>query len=62
VVAHFRFVSKLEEEHLCKPWLTMKPKFGMLLPGETAEITFTVHINTKTAQVSNHTPGCGPLT
>lgn len=51
VAAHFRFVPKLEEENLCKPWLTIKPRFGMLLPGESAEITFTAFVDTKNAQV-----------
>ena len=34
VVAHFRLVPKLEEEHLCKDWITVDPEFGMLIPGE----------------------------
>lgn len=50
VAAHFRFVPKLEEETICKPWLSIKPRFGMLLPNETAEITFTALVDLKTAQ------------
>lgn len=53
VAAHFRFVPKLEEEAVCKPWLSVKPRFGMLLPNEKAEIAFTVHVDLRTAQALN---------
>jgi inositol polyphosphate 5-phosphatase INPP5B/F len=53
VAAHFRFVPKLEEEAICKPWLQIKPRFGMLLPNERAEIAFTVHVDLPTAQALN---------
>ena len=44
-VAAFRFVPKLEEKQFCKPWMTIHPKFGMLMPGETANvrISFVTH-------------------
>lgn len=51
VAAHYHFVPKLEEENICKPWLTVKPRFGMLLPGDAVEISFTILVDTKTAQV-----------
>ena len=53
VAAHFRFVPKLEEETICKPWLSIKPRFGMLLPNEAAEITFTALVDLQTAQALN---------
>jgi phosphatidylinositol-bisphosphatase len=53
VPAHYHFVPKLEEENVCKPWLTLRPRFGMLMPGDVAEITFTINVDTKTAQVSS---------
>lgn len=54
VAAHYHFVPKLEEENICKPWLTVKPRFGMLLPGDAVEISFTILVDTKTAQVDPH--------
>ena len=53
VAAHFRFVPKLEEEAICKPWLRIAPRFGMLLPNEKAEIAFTVRVDVRTAQALN---------
>jgi len=53
VAAHFRFVPKLEEESICKHWLSIKPRFGMLLPNESAQITFTALVDLKTAQALN---------
>ena len=53
VAAHFRFVPKLEEEAICKPWLGIAPRFGMLLPNEKAEIAFTVQVDLRTAQALN---------
>ena len=53
VAAHFRFVPKLEEESICKQWLSIKPRFGMLLPNESAQITFTALVDLKTAQALN---------
>lgn len=38
VVAHWRFVPKLEEKYVSKGWLAIEPLFGMVLPGEEAEI------------------------
>jgi len=37
-------VPKLEEENICKPWLTVRPKYGMLLPNESMEMTFTAQV------------------
>ncbi|KAF1323672.1 Multiple inositol polyphosphate phosphatase-like protein, partial [Globisporangium splendens] len=45
VVAHFRFVPKLEETLLCKPWLSVSPTFGMIPPKERMEIRITAHVN-----------------
>jgi hypothetical protein len=58
VAAQFRFVPKLEEETMCKPWLSIKPRFGMLLPGEAAEISFTAFIDNATAQVRVRVRAC----
>lgn len=46
VVAQYRFVPKLDETNICKPWCTVKPTYGMLIPGEqptTINITITLN-------------------
>ena len=53
VVAHFRLVPKLDESAVCKPWMTAAPASGMLIPGESAKITFTATIDNATAQLLN---------
>mmetsp|Transcript_10286 Transcript_10286/g.15497 ORF Transcript_10286/g.15497 Transcript_10286/m.15497 type:complete len:830 (+) Transcript_10286:109-2598(+) len=53
VVAPFRLVPKLEEEALCKPWVTVSPAYGMLIPGEQTEIEVTIAINNATAHALN---------
>ncbi|KAL7492095.1 hypothetical protein ACHAWT_001312 [Skeletonema menzelii] len=53
VVAPFRFVPKLEEEALCKPWVTVSPAYGMLIPGEQTQIEVTVTISNATAHALN---------
>jgi phosphatidylinositol-bisphosphatase len=53
VIAHFRFVPKLEEATLCKRWVSVFPTYGMLIPGETAEITVAVFIDNATAHALN---------
>lgn len=45
VVAHFRFIPKLEETLLCKPWLSVSPIFGMIPPKEKIEIRITAHVD-----------------
>ena len=52
-IVHWRFVPKLEERRYCKPWLQISPSLGMLLPGETVEIFFSVSIGTATASALN---------
>ncbi|OEU10210.1 DNase I-like protein [Fragilariopsis cylindrus CCMP1102] len=54
VCAQFRFVPKLDENYLCKSWMTVTPTYGMLIPGEAAAIiNVTVTIDNKTAQLLN---------
>lgn len=45
VVAHFRFIPKLDEVALCKPWLSVSPTFGMIPPKERVEIRITAHVD-----------------
>jgi len=54
VCAQFRFIPKLDENSLCKPWMTVSPTYGMLIPGEpTATINVTITIDNNTAQLLN---------
>jgi len=54
VVAQFRLVPKLDEVTLCKPWMTVTPAFGMLIPGEApATLNFTISIDNATANALN---------
>jgi len=54
VCAQYRFVPKLDENALCKPWMTVTPTYGMLIPGEqAATIEVSITINSATAQQLN---------
>jgi len=53
VVAQFRLVPKLDELALYKPWVTVSPTYGMLIPGEQTEIEVTITINNATAHALN---------
>jgi len=54
VVAQFRFVPKLDENALSKPWMSVSPTYGMLIPGESpATLNFTVSLNNHTANLLN---------
>ena len=53
-VAAFRFVPKLEEKQFCKPWMTIHPKFGMLMPGETANVRVLCFIFFMSTQTSHN--------
>jgi phosphatidylinositol-bisphosphatase len=53
VVAQFRLVPKVDEIQLCKPWMTIAPTYGMLIPGESTEIDMTITIDNTTAHRLN---------
>jgi len=54
VVAQFRLVPKLDENSLCKPWMTVSPTYGMLIPGDQpATINFTITVDNNTAHQLN---------
>ncbi len=54
VGATFRFVPKLEERHICKPWLSINPPFSMLLPGESIAVNVEAYIDTAIANGLNY--------
>eukprot|EP00727_Mastigamoeba_balamuthi_P006660 m51a1_g2614 putative type ii inositol -trisphosphate 5-phosphatase-like (1072) ;mRNA; r:512229-517451 len=49
VMARWRFIPKLDESKVHKPWLMVCPTSGILLPGENCQIRITVSIDNKTA-------------
>ena len=51
VIAHWRFTKKPELSGVCKRWLRVEPTYGMLIPGEHADITLTAYIDNDTAVV-----------
>eukprot|EP00934_Nitzschia_sp_Nitz4_P002818 Nitzschia sp. Nitz4//scaffold85_size83877//58734//64309//NITZ4_005237-RA/size83877-processed-gene-0.128-mRNA-1//1//CDS//3329559161//2808//frame0 len=54
VCALYRFVPKLDENTLCKPWMTISPTYGMLIPGEQpATVNITITIDNETAHLLN---------
>jgi len=52
-IAHWHFVSKLEDPRICRRWLSVSHTDGLLLPGEAVDITLTVRVDKKTAQLLN---------
>ncbi|KAG2947574.1 hypothetical protein PC129_g5361 [Phytophthora cactorum] len=49
VVAHFRFIPKLEDVAICKSWLNVAPMFGMIPPREKMEISITALVDVSVA-------------
>lgn len=54
VVAQYRLVAKLDEDAICKPWMSVSPTYGMLLPGEeAATLEFSITVDNATARSLN---------
>jgi phosphatidylinositol-bisphosphatase len=53
VAATFRFVPKLEDDYMCKSWLTLTPPFSMLLPTESVQVTLEANIDSTVANELN---------
>ncbi len=49
----FHFHPKMQDDTFCKPWLQVKPEFGIIPPNDSVEIALTVHIDRRTAQPLN---------
>ncbi|EGZ10567.1 multiple inositol polyphosphate phosphatase-like protein [Phytophthora sojae] len=49
VVAHLRFIPKLEDVTICKPWLNVAPMFGMIPPRDKMEIRITALVDERVA-------------
>ncbi len=52
-IVHWHFVPKLEEQRVCKQWISLSVDSGLLLPGEMAEVEVTVKVGMKAAQILN---------
>ncbi len=45
MVVRFRFIPKLDQKNFSKPWLNVRPPYGMIMPKEKMEIRLTITIN-----------------
>lgn len=50
VAAPWRVLPKPEEKVLCKTWLTVEPPFGLLPPGESVDLEFTILLDDGSAR------------
>mmetsp|Transcript_19923 Transcript_19923/g.39110 ORF Transcript_19923/g.39110 Transcript_19923/m.39110 type:complete len:883 (-) Transcript_19923:504-3152(-) len=46
----WRFTSNMEDKAICKPWLRLDPDFGLIPPGERAEIRVVALVEHTTAR------------
>ncbi|RUS19167.1 Endonuclease/exonuclease/phosphatase [Endogone sp. FLAS-F59071] len=53
VIAQYKFIPKMKEKSICKPWLWVNPPMGILLPGENVQINFTALVDNVTAPALN---------
>ncbi|EGG16677.1 RhoGAP domain-containing protein [Cavenderia fasciculata] len=53
VIARFKFIPKLNEKILCKPWLKISPFAGIMLPKEKITIELTVYVDSTTSYAFN---------
>ncbi|KAM0787054.1 hypothetical protein ACM66B_006318 [Microbotryomycetes sp. NB124-2] len=52
-IAEWSFVTPLDRTELCKPWLKIEPRTGLILPGQSTDLTLTIHIKDETASKIN---------
>eukprot|EP00762_Andalucia_godoyi_P000848 ANDGO_03734.mRNA.1 Polyphosphatidylinositol phosphatase INP53 len=53
VLVEFAFVPSIDENRICKPWVNISPRDGMILPSERAEVKITVTVNKDSAPLLN---------
>ncbi|KAH3759590.1 inositol 5-phosphatase 4 [Pelomyxa schiedti] len=53
VLARWRFIPKLDEHRISKPWMVISPTSGIMLPGEQTTICVTMHVDNSTAPALN---------
>jgi inositol polyphosphate 5-phosphatase INPP5B/F len=52
-IAYWRFVSKVEDGDICKRWISVDVRQGLLLPTESAAVNITARVDIVTAQGLN---------
>jgi phosphatidylinositol-bisphosphatase len=53
VMARWRFIPKLDERRVHKPWVVVVPVSGIMLPGEKTPIRVTITVDNETAPALN---------
>lgn len=53
VQAQFEFIQKPGETSYCKPWLTVEPFSGCIMPGEKCEVRITMNVDKRTGHALN---------
>ncbi|KAF9928423.1 hypothetical protein FBU30_002381 [Linnemannia zychae] len=51
--SRYRFKPKLQDERYCKPWMWANPSVGMIMPGESVNITLTAMVDNDSAPLLN---------
>lgn len=49
VPVQYEFIKKLNDTSICKPWLTVEPSMGFIMPGEKSDIALELHVDKTTA-------------
>lgn len=52
-IAYWRFVPKVEDRDICKRWIGVDVRQGLLLPTESATVTITIRVDIATARGLN---------
>ncbi len=53
VPVQFEFIRKLNDLSICKPWLTVEPSSGFIMPGDKADVSLEVLVDKRTAGALN---------
>jgi phosphatidylinositol-bisphosphatase len=53
VPVQFEFIKKLNDKSICKPWLTVEPRSGFVMPGDKCDIAIEILVDKKTAGALN---------
>jgi len=53
VQAQFEFIQKPGETSYCKPWLTVEPFSGCIMPGEKCEVRISMNVDKRTGHALN---------
>ncbi|MCL4122564.1 UNVERIFIED_CONTAM: hypothetical protein GTU68_036214 [Idotea baltica] len=53
VPINFEFINKLNEERICKPWLSVRPCAGFIMPGQKCDVALEVVVRKQMAFLLN---------